>query len=49
MHVHGYDMMSGLNCDIAYMYSLEGNKIDDAGAQALTKSLQHCTNIQELK
>ena len=31
------------------MYSLGGNKIEDAGAQALAEGLQHCTNLQKLK
>ena len=31
------------------MYSLWGNKIKDAGAQALVEGLQHCTNLQELE
>ena len=30
-------------------YSLERNKIDDIGAQALAEGLQHCTNLQKLR
>ena len=29
-------------------YSLDGNNIGDAGAQALAESLKGCTNLQEL-
>ena len=37
------------NCDyVTHIYSLYGNKIEDAGAQALVEGLQHCTNLQEL-
>ena len=28
---------------------LDGNNIGDAGAQALARILQHCTNLQELR
>ena len=38
---------SGLH--IARMYSLYGNRIDDAGGQALAEGLQQCTNFQELE
>jgi hypothetical protein len=34
--------------DGTLMYSLDGNNIDDAGAQALAEGLQHCTNLQML-
>ena len=37
------------NCDVTHMYSLYGNKIEDAGAQALAECLQYCTNLQKLK
>ena len=37
------------NRDVVHMYSLYGNKIDGAGAQALAEGLQHCTNLQELE
>ena len=30
-------------------YSLNKNSISDAGAQALTVGLQHCTNLQTLR
>ena len=30
-------------------YSLKGDKIGDAGAQALAEGLQHCFNLQKLK
>ena len=35
--------------NIAHIYSLYGNKIEDAGAQALVEGLRHCTHLQKLK
>ena len=32
-----------------FIYSLEGNNIGIAGAQALAEGLQHCSHLQELK
>ena len=50
--VHAHDKFTFeswiINRDVIYMYSLWGNKIDDAGAQALVEGLRHCTNLQEL-
>jgi hypothetical protein len=37
------------NRDVTHMYSLYGNKIDVAGAQAVAEGLQYCTNLQKLK
>jgi hypothetical protein len=37
------------NRDITHIYSLDENKIGDAGAQAVAEGLQHCTNLQKLK
>ena len=37
------------NRNIAHIYSLYGNKIEDAGAQALAEGLRHCTHLQKLK
>ena len=37
------------SCILLFTYSLQGNKIDDAGAQALAEGLQHCTNLQKLE
>ena len=37
------------NCNIAHIYSLCENKIDDAGAQTLAEGLRHCTYLQKLK
>ena len=34
---------------ITYSYSLKGNNIGTAGAQALAEGLQHCTSLQDLK
>ena len=53
MHAHGCDTKFIFefwitNRDVIHMYSLLGNKIDDAGAQTLVEGLQHCTNLQEL-
>ena len=38
------------NCGLcSHNYSLRGSNIGDAGAQALAKGLQHCTNLQNLE
>ena len=37
------------NRNVAHMYSLYDNKIEDAGAQSLAEGLQHCTILQKLK
>ena len=37
------------NRNVAHMYSLYDNKIEDAGAQSLAKGLQCYTNLQKLK
>ena len=37
------------NCNVAHMYSLYNNIIEDAGAQSLAEGLQHCTTLQKLK
>ena len=37
------------NRNVAHIYSLYDNKIEDAGVQALAEGLQHCTNLQKLK
>ena len=34
---------------LLFTYSVGYNSIGDAGAQALAKGLQHCTNLQELE
>ena len=36
-------------CVLLFSYSLQDNKIGDAGAQALAEDLQHLTNLQELE
>ena len=35
--------------DLMFIYSLRGNNISDAGAQALAEGLQHCSNLQMLE
>jgi hypothetical protein len=46
-------MRRGLKIEIIiallFTYSVGYNRIGEAGAQALAKGLQHCTNLQELK
>ena len=38
-----------ISCFFLFTYSFRENNIGDAGAQALVKGLQHCTNLQKLE
>ena len=48
LHIVSYSYNSGIYV-LSFIYSLRGNNISDAGAQALAEGLQHCSNLQNLE